>query len=282
MNYESPQEIREILRRQGIALKKRWGQNFLINRGAREKISALIDAGETETVWEIGPGLGALTVLLLPAAGKLIAFEIDRGLVRWLTEEFSGNTTFSVCQGDVLKTWPRIYETQGKPQKVCGNLPYRSASAIILSFIMAEVMPSRMVFTVQRELALRMSASPGSKNYSGFSVLCQSMFALEPGGELKPGSFYPEPDVRSSIVVFTPCVRWQGAFPREWFLRLVRIGFASRRKTFKNNILQTPDLNPVEKQRVLAVLEQNYSVERLRAEELSVDQFIELARKCGR
>jgi 16S rRNA (adenine1518-N6/adenine1519-N6)-dimethyltransferase len=277
MNYDSQTAILHVLHEQGIALKKRWGQNFLINRGAREKIAGLVAAAAHETVWEIGPGLGALTVLLLPAAGRLIVFEIDRGLVRWLTQEFAGLDRFTLCQGDVLKTWPLAFKNYGMPHTVCGNLPYNSASAIILSFIMQDFLPSRMVFTVQRELALRMAATPGSKNYSGFSVLCRSMFAVESAGELKPGSFFPQPDVVSSIIALTPNPRLRGGRERDWFFRLVKTGFASRRKTFKNNILKAPGLTDDERQRLLDVLGRSHSLDTLRAEELDVDLLVDLA-----
>jgi 16S rRNA (adenine1518-N6/adenine1519-N6)-dimethyltransferase len=241
MNYESRAEIMTVLRQQGIALKKRWGQNFLINHGAREKIAGMVAAAGHETVWEIGPGLGALTVLLLAHARRLIAFEIDRGLVHWLTQEFAGHNRLTICQGDVLKTWPGVFKTYGMPHKICGNLPYNSASAIILSFIMRDFSPPRMVFTVQRELA--------------------------------------RPDVFSSIIILIPRKRLHGARERDWFFRLVKTGFASRRKTFKNNILRARDLNPAEKQNVLSVLGRAHSLNTLRAEELGVDQIIDLARE---
>jgi 16S rRNA (adenine1518-N6/adenine1519-N6)-dimethyltransferase len=279
MNYESRSEILHVLHEQGIALKKRWGQNFLINRGAREKIAGLVAATGHETIWEIGPGLGALTVLLLQGAGRLIVFEIDRGLVRWLTQEFAGDKGFTLRQGDVLKTWPDAYTKYGMPHKVCGNLPYNSASAIILSFIMADFLPSLMVFTVQRELARRMTAAPGSKNYSGFSVLCQSMFSAVTAGELRPGSFFPQPDVVSSIITLTPNPRLRGGRERNWFFRLVRTGFASRRKTFKNNILRSPELTDEERQRILDALGRAHSLDTLRAEELGVDPLLDLARR---
>ena len=219
MNYESPHEIKAVLHEYGISLKKRWGQNFLINRGARERIARLVEPRTSDAIWEIGPGLGALTVLLLKRVEKLIAFEIDRGLVRWLEREFAGVSGFIICQGDALKTWRSEYAKHGMPDRVCGNLPYNSASAIILSFIRNDFLPQRMVFTVQRELANRITARPGSKNYSGFSVICQSMFTIEIAGELKPGSFFPQPDVISSIIMLTPQRRINSGQEKDLFMK---------------------------------------------------------------
>ncbi len=278
MNYESPHEMKGILQKFGIALKKRWGQNFLINRGAREKIIRLIEPKKTDTIWEIGPGLGALTVLLLGEVKNLIAFEIDRGLVRWLETEFASLSGFTLCQGDVLKTWMHMYQEHGMPHTVCGNLPYNSASAIILSFITNDFFPRHMVFTVQRELAHRMTARPGSKNYSGFSVLCQSMFRIESKGELKPGSFFPQPDVLSTIIMLTPEKRINSQEEKDMLFKLVRAGFSSRRKTLKNNIKHSHDFSAAQKQRILDSLQSEYNIDTLRAEELSVESFIVLAR----
>jgi 16S rRNA (adenine1518-N6/adenine1519-N6)-dimethyltransferase len=281
MNYESPQEIKRVLAGEAISLKKRWGQNFIINRGAREKIAALVAPQKEETVWEIGPGLGALTVLLLPHAKKLITFEIDRGLVRWLTEEFQAESRFLVCQGDVVKTWPGILEKYGLPGKVCGNLPYNSASKIIASFIERDVIPGRMVFTVQRELAERMLARPGSKNYSSFSILCQSVFEIEGKGELKPGSFFPQPDVFSAVIVLTARRLLNAGAEKDFFLKIIRAGFGSRRKTLKNNILHAVTLTPRQKEQVLDFLRHGYNIDNLRAEELPVDVFMALARRIS-
>ncbi|MBN1799435.1 MAG: ribosomal RNA small subunit methyltransferase A [Spirochaetales bacterium] len=278
MNYESPHEIKAVLEKCGITLKKRWGQNFLINRGAREKIVRILAPQPTDTIWEIGPGLGALTVLLLDHIQILIAFEIDRGLVRWLEAEFAGASGLMVCQGDVLKNWMSMYQKQGMPDKICGNLPYNSASAIILSFIRNDFSAQRMVFTVQRELANRITAQPGSKNYSGFSVLCQSMFKIETAGELKPGSFFPQPDVLSTIIMLAPEKRINSQEEKDLFFKLVRAGFSSRRKILKNNIKHSPDFSATQRQQILDLLVNDYDIDTLRAEELSVESFIVLAR----
>ena len=204
LNYNSPSEIRGTVERLGLRLQKRWGQNFLINQGARRQIVSLLEPGAGETVWEIGPGLGTLTVLLLPEVRCLLAFEIDRGLIRFLKETFPDRENLHLVEGDVLKTWRSYYSQADPPDKIVGNLPYSSASALIGALAENRVCAKRLVFTVQRELSQRMSAAPGNKNYSSFSVLCQIVYRISQMMQLKPGSFFPPPEVHSSVVLLEP------------------------------------------------------------------------------
>ena len=237
MNYDSPVEIRAAVQSMGIRLQRRWGQNFLINPQARRRIVELLAPAATDTVWEIGPGLGNLTVLLLPRVRKLVAFEVDWGLVRFLERTFSGEQKLELVQGDAVRTWKRELDSRGEPQRIIGNLPYASASALIGALAEANLRPERMVFTVQRELARRMTAVPATKAYSSFSVLCQVAYRIESSLELRAGSFYPAPEVSSTVVVLEPQERIQPPRDRELCLRLVRGLFLSRRKTLWNNLL---------------------------------------------
>ena len=237
VNYNSPGEIKKTLTELGLSLKSRWGQNFLINRGARKKIIALINPQSTEAIWEIGPGLGCMTAELLPLVKNLTAFEIDRGFIRFLEKSFECFPNFTLKQGDVLKTWSNVRNEQGTPCTVAGNLPYSSASALIGSFAEAHFYPKKMVFTVQKELARRMTSEPGTKNYSSFSVICQYAFQIEEAFQLKPGSFYPAPEVSSVVIQLFPKENNEQSEVRKLFFRLVKILFSSRRKTIKNNLL---------------------------------------------
>ncbi len=204
MNHDSKSEIRAMLEERGLSLKKRWGQNFLVNRGARERLVSLLGVQPGESSWEIGPGLGSMTELLSHAAGELTVFEIDRGLCRWLEECYGGRPGFRLVQGDFLETWREARDRQGLPDRILGNLPYRSASIMIASMVEGELRPRSMVLTVQRELGDRMTARPGEKSYSSFTVLCQACHVVENRGDLKPGSFYPVPEVVSTIVELRP------------------------------------------------------------------------------
>ena len=236
MNYDSPAEIRRTLEELGLTLKKRWGQNFLINRGVRDKILERIDPRPGETIWEIGPGLGCLTAVLVGRCRLLVAFEIDHGLLRFLSQSFAGREGFALEAGDAVERWVRARERYGMPDKVVGNLPYSAASAMIGSFAEAGFSPKRLVFTVQRELAARLVAAPGGKNYSSFSALCQHAYRVQELFTIRPGSFYPAPQVYSAVVQLEPREGQETPEARALFLALVQAAFRSRRKTLWNNL----------------------------------------------
>jgi len=272
MNPDSPAEIRSLLEERGLALKKRWGQNFLVNRGARERLVVLLDPGPGQTIWEIGPGLGAMTGMLASSAGMVIAFEVDRGLCRYLQEVLGGMPAFTLVPGDFLQTWKETLAAHGQPHRILGNLPYRSASLMLAELIQGEVRPERMVFTVQKELAERMASAPGRKSYSSFSVLCQACFTVTGRGDLQPGSFYPVPDVVSSVVEMRPLPGAPAGRTLEALSGLARKLFSSRRKTIRNNA-KDPAL--------LAALEQEGIDLGLRAEQVSPESFVRLARRLA-
>lgn len=278
MNPDSPAEIRAVLEERGLALKKRWGQNFLVNRGARERLVSLLELQADETVWEIGPGLGSMTGPLLQCVSRLVAFEVDRGLCRFLMDTFGGAPTFKLVPGDFLENWTHAVSEYGPPDRLLGNLPYSSASLMIGDLIEGGLRPQVMVFTVQRELAERMGSVPGSKSYSSFSVLCQSCFHVIDRGDLRPGSFYPVPEVVSSIIEMRP----RKDAPDNRTLRvlsaLCRGLFSSRRKTIRNN-LAAGRLGPdVSAEAARAALVHEGIDLGTRAEQLSPETFLRLAR----
>ena len=115
MNPDSPSDIRAVLEERGLALKKRWGQNFLVNRGARERLVTMLEIQADQTVWEIGPGLGSMTGLLAERAARVLAFEVDHGLCRFLQETFGGVPSFTLVPGDFLETWKSAVSEHGPP-----------------------------------------------------------------------------------------------------------------------------------------------------------------------
>ncbi len=251
INYNSTVNIKQLLNELNIYLKKRWGQNLLINEGARNKIVDLLDIKENERIWEIGPGIGSMTELILTKTKALTVFEIDYGLIRFLEKQFSINNNinqnhFRIVQGDFLKTWKTELETNGPPDKIISNLPYSSASAIISAIIENNSIPKKMVFTVQKELANRITAEISTKSYSSFSVLCQYGCNIKLCGDLHSGSFFPKPEVISTIIEMTPANRVLKPTNEKIFLKLFRGLFQSRRKTIKNNLknnIKIPGLN---------------------------------------
>ena len=281
VNPDSPAAIRGALEEMGISLKKRWGQNFLVNRGAREKLVDLLDARPGETVWEIGPGLGSMTGMLLARGPRLIAFEVDRGLCRYLRNAFEGEERFTLVEGDFIKTWEQALAAHGAPARLLGNLPYRSASLMISAVMEAGLRPAAMVVTVQRELAERMTALPRTKSYSSFSALCQCCFSISARGDLKPGSFFPAPEVVSTAVVMKPLP--DGPDPRtiRVLSGLLRALFAARRKTLRNNLLAARFADGTDPADVAAELDAEGISEGARAEEIPPDAFERIARRLS-
>jgi 16S rRNA (adenine1518-N6/adenine1519-N6)-dimethyltransferase len=279
MNYDSPAEIRRTLAGLGLTLKKRWGQNFLVNRGVREKILELVDARPEEAVWEIGPGLGCLTSGLAGRCRLLVAFEIDHGLLRFLAQSFAEQRGFVLEAGDAVQRWAGALERHGTPDKVVGNLPYSAASAVIGSFAEQAFSPKRLVFTVQRELAARMTAVPGGKNYSAFSALCQHAYRVREMFAVRPGSFYPAPKVSSSVVLLEPRIPQDSPRVRALFQQLLQAAFRSRRKTLWNNLQAWCVDLPAE--RLDRALREEGIDPGSRAEQLAPERLAALARRLA-
>jgi 16S rRNA (adenine1518-N6/adenine1519-N6)-dimethyltransferase len=235
-DYGSPRALKAFLEEHGLAMSKRFGQNFLVSPEARQRIVAAIGLEPGMRVWEIGPGIGSLTALLLESGVELTAFEIDHGFIEVLSVLFGGAKGFTIVPGDFLKTWKARLASGGMPDIVCGNLPYNSANAFMGDFATAAFFPARMVFTVQREGADRMRAPVDSKSYSSFSVLCQSFYGIKRAFDLPPPCFWPEPRVSSSVIVVTPRQDPPRPADRALYLELVRSLFTSRRKTVFNNL----------------------------------------------
>lgn len=250
-DYDSPTSLKTFLDSRDMAMQKKFGQNFLINRQSRTR---LIDALELQTgnsVWEIGPGLGAMTAALIEKGVRLTAFEIDRGFCAALRDFFSGYDTFRLVEGDVLKKWPE-FASESIPDRLFGNLPYNIAAAIIGDMISRGVRFNRVVVTVQKEVALRMAAKPDTEDYSSFSVLCQWAYDVSPLMDLSGGCFWPQPNVTSRAVVMNKKEEWPMCADPVQFQSILRGLFSSRRKTVRNNFNAWLTLSPIPEKKGLA------------------------------
>lgn len=243
-DYDSPAALKTFLEVRGMAMQKKFGQNFLVNGTSRQRLIDALELQEGQSVWEIGPGLGAMTAGLLTKKINLSVFEIDRGFISVLKDLFSESDNFSIIEGDVLRTWKKAIELKGIPDRFFGNLPYNIAAVIIADTISAGVRFDRALFTIQKEVAQRMTAKPGTEDYSSFSVLCQWAYDVAPVMDLAPGCFWPRPNVTSRAVVLNKKEQWPQCDAPGVFLSLLRGLFSSRRKTVKNNFSAWLALSP--------------------------------------
>ena len=236
VNYNSSRELRAFLEGRGLGARKRFGQNFLINPRIRSGLLDAMGLRGGDGVWEIGPGLGAMTTGLLERGARVTAFEIDPAFAAILREFFAGEApgTFRLVEGDALKTWRKADAPLAEETLLFGNLPYNAAAALLADFIENGRFFKRMVVTVQREVALRMTAPPGSSDYSSFSVLCSSVYKVVPLFVIKGSSFYPAPRVDSRGVRLD-LIPARGELPK-LFYPLVRGLFSSRRKAIRNTL----------------------------------------------
>ncbi|ACH94822.1 16S rRNA (adenine(1518)-N(6)/adenine(1519)-N(6))-dimethyltransferase RsmA [Borrelia recurrentis] len=267
INYNSINSIKNVLKNKNIAPRKIWGQNYLINENIRAKIIDALDIKKNEKIWEIGPGLGAMTATLLNKANFLTAFEIDPKYSEILNEKFGQLKNFKLIEGDFLKT----YKQEKKSiNKIVSNLPYNIASKVISTLIEDEIL-IHMVFTVQKELADRMIAREGNKNYSSFTILVQSHFNVIKIMDIDKKNFYPIPKVKSTTIKLIPCKENIKNF--QIFNKLIRTVFTSRRKKLKNTIINfIKNENILKKDFLKNFLDK-------RPEEISVKEFITIANK---
>jgi 16S rRNA (adenine1518-N6/adenine1519-N6)-dimethyltransferase len=214
-------------------MRKKYGQNFLVQAGAREKLLYALEVKAGDEVWEIGPGLGAMTGGLLEAGARVRAFEIDPAFSAILEDLFGGNEHFSLIKGDVKKTW-RTLRPLGEEPLLLGNLPYNIGAGLLGDFIEEGRLFRRMVVTLQREVAQRIMAGPGGADYSSLSVLCGISYTVTPLMVLKGSAFYPVPRVDSRGLRLD--LREERPELPPLFYPMVRQLFSSRRKTLRNNL----------------------------------------------
>ena len=235
----SPEVVHYICKRFDIKMSKKLGQNFLIKRGIVDEIVKAADLQEGEPVLEIGPGIGTLTQGLAQSGANVTAIELDTRLLEVLDTTLAQYSNVTIVHGDVLKLdVPSIMNNE--PFKVVANLPYYITTPIIMSLLESRLPIERLVVMVQKEVALRMVAKPGTKDYGALSVAVQYYTEPDIVLDVLPKSFLPAPAVTSSVI---RCVlRDQPpveVIDEKLFFRVVKAGFAQRRKTFANTMKTT-------------------------------------------
>ena len=268
-DYDSPKALSAYLEARELGMRKRYGQNFLVNPDVRRRVADLAQIDPGSLVWEIGPGLGAMTAEVLARDARTAVFEIDPGFTAALREIYGADGRFRLYEGDFLKTWKGA-RTEGTPDRILGNLPYNAAAAMVAAILEGGAPPERMVFTVQREAARRMASSPGSKDYASFTVLCRSICDVRIAFDIGSSSFWPAPRVTSSVILMTPRPGAAAEAGTPGFTRFVRSLFSSRRKTVVNNLRAQG--RPVPE--IVEALRSLGFPEDVRAEALSPDELL--------
>ena len=235
----SPEVVHYICKRFDIKMSKKLGQNFLIKRGIVDEIVHAAELTPGEPVLEVGPGIGTLTQGLAQSGADVTAIELDRRLLEVLDTTLASYDNVRIVHGDVLKLdVPTIMNH--KPFKVVANLPYYITTPIIMSLLESKLPIERLVVMVQKEVALRMVAQPGTKDYGALSVAVQYYTEPDIVLDVPPKSFLPAPAVTSSVI---RCVLRDkppvDVIDEKLFFRVVKAGFAQRRKTFSNTMKTT-------------------------------------------
>ena len=237
MNPYDAGEIRAMLSKSGFTFSKSMGQNFLIDENVPRKIADEAGIDSSCGVLEVGPGIGSLTVRLAERAGRVVAVELDRRLLPILRKTLEDRGSVEVVQGDILKLDIAELVSErfhGLKPAVCANLPYNITTPLIARLVDAGIFGT-MTLMVQREVALRICAAPGSADYGAFSVYMAYHTVPEILFDVPPEAFMPRPKVTSAVIRLTrrdaPACEIRD---RELFFRVVRAAFAQRRKTLVN------------------------------------------------
>ncbi len=281
-NIFSPSFITRTLREQSLSLKTKFGQNLLINRDLALRILQYSELRKNSTVLEIGPGLGALTFFLAERVKQVISVEIDGGLARYLKEKTHklGLKNIELINGDFLRLHPDdIYadiSDGGIPGKVVSNFPYNIALKAILKIIDEYESVDEVVGTVQNEIAKRIVSKPGEKNYSYISVYLQFLAnSTIIKKNISPNNFFPAPEVESAIIRVSR-VKQELPVKKNLFKKIVKAGFSNRRKNLVNNLLSA-DIG-MKKSALQTIIRHHFHNIKIRAEQLSVMDFIELTK----
>lgn len=272
MEY-SPKKMKELLEKNGFSLKKKFGQNFIIDENV---INSIIDKSKIDKdtlVIEVGPGAGSLTYKLGMSAKNVVCYEIDTTLENVLKENICDLNNVKVIYQDFLKAnvLDDIKGYEYKKLYFVANLPYYITTPIIIKIIEDCIPVDKMVFMVQKEVGNRFKALPGSKEYGSLSVYLNYYFDVKKILDISRHVFMPEPNVDSIIVEFSKKENLLPVANEEVFFKLIRDAFTQKRKTLRNN-LKGYDLEKIEQ-----VLNRHNFDLSVRAEQLSTEIFIEIA-----
>lgn len=277
MKLVTRSQTSEILRKFGFRLSRDLGQNFLVDDNILQKILTASDLGPNDTILEIGAGIGTLTEALAKKVAKVISVEIDHRLIPILSQTLSGRENVKIVYADALDLDAGQLAFDGtSATKMVSNLPYSVAAPVILKCFIEQENISEMVVMIQTEIAERILADPGNKNYGAFTVKLRYFCRAEKLMAVSRHSFLPEPNINSMVIKLT---RWEKppvAIDRHRLFELVGAGFSQRRKMLVNSV---SGVLKIDKALIEAAQEAAGLSKKIRAENLTLTEFARLAEK---
>ncbi|MBS3811256.1 MAG: 16S rRNA (adenine(1518)-N(6)/adenine(1519)-N(6))-dimethyltransferase RsmA [Halanaerobiales bacterium] len=274
---------KDILSKYNIRLNKNLGQHFLVSNVVLNKIIKASDLKGNEKVIEIGAGIGSLTQYLLKVLekGELIAIEKDTRFITILSDFFNNYDNLIILKEDILNIdWDNFikkYDLEKVEIKIIANLPYYITTAIIKSLLFSPLKINSMVFMIQREVAERLVAQPGTKAYGSLSVFIQFHYKVEIKFEVPPKFFIPKPKVHSAVIKLTPYQEIPYKVKnKEFFFNFVKAIFNLRRKNIKNSLKLSP-LFKMDKELIIEGLRQSNIDPRIRGEKLEIPKLVSLS-----
>ena len=281
----NPKETIQVLQKHEFQFKKKFGQNFLIDPHVLDKIVDAAQITKDDFVLEIGPGIGTLTQYLCENARQVLAVEIDDKLIPILKETLQPYDNVEVLHGDILKQdIQQIADTynDGKPIKVVANLPYYITTPIIMELFESHVPLANVTVMVQKEVADRMKAEPGTKDYGALSLAVQYYAKPYIAAFVPPNCFMPRPNVGSAVIRLDCLARVPVEVHNEKLMfRMIRASFNQRRKTLQNGIANSAELSFTKEQAARAIEQAGFDV-RIRGEKLGLEEFARLADELER
>lgn len=266
----------EILNKYGLSVKKSFGQNFLIDENILRKIVNVSKITKEDGVIEIGPGIGALTEHLLINAKKVLAYEIDTRMIEVLETELKDYDNLKIINEDVLKidqVYDENYFKECKRVVIVSNLPYYITTPIISKLLLNEPKIEEMYLMVQKEVGLRLSGKPKTKDYNALSVFMAYLSECRVEFDVSRNCFLPAPNVNSVVISIKRIEREITVNNETHFLKFIQNIFIQRRKTFVNNLSKA---YKIDKEKVMDILRRNGYKESLRSEELSLEEIYKL------
>lgn len=281
----NPKNTIEILQKYNFNFQKKFGQNFLINTGVLEDIIDAAEVTDEDMVLEIGPGIGTMTQYLCENAGQVIAVEIDTNLIPILKDTLSAYDNVRIINDDILKVdineLAREYNN-GRPIKVVANLPYYITTPIIMGLFESHVPIESITVMVQKEVADRMQAGPGTKDYGALSLAVQYYSKPQIVVNVPPSCFMPQPKVGSTVISLRshqqPVVQVED---EKLMFKVIRASFNQRRKTLANGLNNYGGINLTKEQIQQSIEELGVPVN-IRGEALSLEQFACLSNIIGK